>query len=281
MKLVGAVTQAGSHVNEDAWGMIGSDDDVSAAWVFDGVTGINAGNYLPGESDAAWFVGRANLHLQGLAALNISLNEILSRLIERLIEDWSAVCSQIDFPADYDPPASCLTLVKRYGSLWHAVQLGDCSLLVLKTDETIAIVAALEPDSISDELAKRAKELRMRGTVDTKRLLAEFKPQLLAQRKSRNTVGGLSILRADQASIQFAKYRQFENVDNMLLCTDGYYRAVDCYGLHGERSLMMASMTSVDEVLCNIRRVEMEDHNCQRFVRLKAADDATAVMLGC
>ena len=278
MRLVGAVTHAGGQINEDAWGMVGSADDVSAAWVLDGVTGINARNYLPGETDAAWFVGRANLHLQSLAALNISINDILSLLVERLIEDWNAVSGQIEFPADYDPPASCLTFIKRYGSLWHVVQLGDCSLLVQNADGTIEIAMDQDHDSISNALATRAKELRMRGSVDIKQLLAEFKPQLLAQRKSRNTAGGLSILKAHQAAVQFANYWQFMNLAKILLCTDGFYRAVDCYGLYSNDGLLKASAKSVERVLAEVRKVESGDPDCQRFVRLKASDDATAIV---
>lgn len=41
MKLQGAITEGSGAVNEDGWGFLGSTDDVTAAWVFDGVTGIN------------------------------------------------------------------------------------------------------------------------------------------------------------------------------------------------------------------------------------------------
>ena len=44
MRLVGTVSQAGGQVNEDAWGIVGRADDVAAAWVLDGVTGINGRN---------------------------------------------------------------------------------------------------------------------------------------------------------------------------------------------------------------------------------------------
>ena len=118
----------------------------------------------------------------------------------------------------------------------------------------------------------------MHGPVDIKQLLAEFKPQLLAQRKSRNTVGGLSILKAHQAAIQFAKYWQFGSVSKILLCTDGFYRAVDCYGLYSNDGLLKASAKGVERVLAEVRKVESDDPDCQRFVRIKASDDATAIM---
>lgn len=279
MRLVSAVSHAGSHVNEDAWGTVGNNEDVEAAWVLDGVTGINERNYLPGKTDAAWLVERVNTHLFRLAAEKLSLNEILANLVDLLIEDWRLASAQFDFPSDYDPPATCLLLVKRYQNNWNVVRLGDCSFIVRKNDGTIDSLAALQHDLISDALAERAKQLRATGTVEIKSLLAEFQPQLLAQRKTRNTASGLSVLNADIAALKFAEYRQFENVDQFLLCTDGFYRAVDCYDLYSDASLMAAAMKDVERVLRNIRSVEADDKNCQRFIRLKAADDATAVAL--
>jgi hypothetical protein len=41
LKLAGRVSEASGRVNEDAVGHIGEPDDIQAAWVLDGVTGIN------------------------------------------------------------------------------------------------------------------------------------------------------------------------------------------------------------------------------------------------
>ena len=279
MRFVGAVTQAGGQVNEDAWGMVGNDDDVSAAWVFDGVTGINSRNYLPSETDAAWFVARANLHLHALAAQSHPLNEILRMLVELLIEDWQFASKQLDLPADYDLPASCLTLIKRYKNTWQAVRLGDCNLLARKADGSIDVFAAPADDSLSDAMTKRAKQLGATGSVEMKSLLAEFQPLLLAQRKTRNMAGGLSILKADMGALQFTEYQQFGNVSQILLCTDGFYRAVDCYALHDNSSLLKEAMNGVERIIHDIRKVEAGDPACQRFIRFKPSDDATAMML--
>ena len=84
MKLVGAVTQGSGSINEDGWGYLGSADDVTAAWVFDGVTGINGQNLVGGGTDAAWLVAKAHGHLLKLAGLDFPLREILSRLVQCL-----------------------------------------------------------------------------------------------------------------------------------------------------------------------------------------------------
>jgi len=67
LKLAGSVCQGSGANNEDGWGFIGEEGDVDAAWILDGVTGINGKTYLPAGSDAAWFVARASHHLRALA----------------------------------------------------------------------------------------------------------------------------------------------------------------------------------------------------------------------
>jgi hypothetical protein len=67
----------------------------------------------------------------------------------------------------------------------------------------------------------------------------------------------------------------------LLLCTDGYYRAVDYYALHSNESLLRASLVTggVNSVLAAMRTVEAADPACGKYPRFKPADDATAVAL--
>ena len=129
MKLSEGITEGSGHLNEDGWGFVGESGNVEAAWVFDGVTGINGVNVLPGGSDARWLVESAHGHLLLLAAQHLSLQEILASLVNHLIADWQAVSGGISLPADYDPPAACLTLVKRYAEGWKGLRLGDSCLM--------------------------------------------------------------------------------------------------------------------------------------------------------
>ncbi len=136
MRLAGAVTEASGAINEDGYGMLGTEDDISAAWIFDGVTGINGKAYLPGGSDAAWLVARAHHHLTSLASGDDPPEQILTRLVENLIGDWSEAITGIDLPPHYDPPAACLVLVKRYAEGWKSLRLGDSCLLAREADRS-------------------------------------------------------------------------------------------------------------------------------------------------
>ncbi|MBI2718342.1 MAG: protein phosphatase 2C domain-containing protein [Rhizobiales bacterium] len=281
MRLAGAVSERSGAVNEDGWGFLGSPEDVTAAWVFDGVTGINGRNYLMGDSDAAWLVGRAHGHLLRLAGGNLPLGEILAQLVKGLIADWHGISAGLALPADYDPPAACLVLAKRYGYGWKALRLGDSCLMVRNTDGAHRLAVASPNNSFDHWLAGEAAKRRAAGVLDVKTLLAEFAPQLKKGRAGRNTPGGYGILEASAAATAYAEYLDLGLPGDILLCTDGYYRAVDHYRLYDDQSLFATSGEAggVARVLAALRAVEAGDPACQTYPRFKPADDATAVML--
>ena len=281
MKLVGAISAGSGAVNEDGLGFISSGDQVTAAWVFDGVTGINSRNYLPDDSDAAWLVARANQHLQVLAAATLSLKDILLQLVQRLVTEWKEIAPTLNLPSDYDRPAACLTLVKNYGGRWWALRLGDSCLFAMFADELKIRLVESPNNNFDTWLSQAAKKRRAEGIIDIKVLLAEFRPQLIAARKTRNTPGGYGILEADMATLQHAEFSELGSPDAIALCTDGFYRAVDHYRLFSDQQLLSKCLCDhgVEDVLQKIRDVERADPDCTEFERFKPADDATALVL--
>lgn len=281
MRLTGAVTEGSGAVNEDGYGLIGSQGEVTAAWVFDGVTGINGRNYLPGGSDARWIVDAAQRRLESLAAEAFALERILALLVEGLIDDWQDVKRGLDLPPDYDPPAACLILAKRYDGGWRALRLGDSCLLVEPDDGRHRVIAASPNNAFDHWLSGEARKRRDQGGLDVKALLAEFRPQLIAARRKRNRPDGYSILEADPAALRMPEYLGLGWPRSILLCTDGFYRAVDHYDLHDDASLLAACAEpgGAARVLADVREVESDDVSCLKYLRFKPADDATAVML--
>jgi hypothetical protein len=281
MRLVGAVTEGSGAVNEDAFGCAGDPARIGAAWVFDGVTGINSQQYLPRGNDAAWLVSVAQDYLLAHAALQVTLEELVSRLVTRLVAAWNEVSPGLLLPAHYDPPAACLVLVKRYGESWRGVRLGDSCLLAREAGGEHRIFAASPNNSFDHWLASEAKRRRDAGVLDIEALLAEFRPELLAARKKRNQPDGYSILEADRRALDFAEYIELQSPESLLLCTDGFYRAVDHYGLYENGTLLEACLLEggCERVLKQVREAEAADPLCLRYLRFKPADDATAVAL--
>ena len=76
MRLVGAVTEASGALNEDAFGFSGTPENVTAAWVFDGVTGINAKSLLNVPSEPAWFVTEADRLLRDIVETHDDVRDV-------------------------------------------------------------------------------------------------------------------------------------------------------------------------------------------------------------
>jgi hypothetical protein len=281
MKLIDAVTQGSGVHNEDGFGVCVRDGRVTAAWVLDGVTGINEKPVVDVPNEPQWFVERAQTHLKALAADQGDVQQLLHGLCQRLAEDWQQATKGMAIPARYDLPAACLTFVKNVDGRWQGLRLGDSYIL---SREKVLINHPFPPSDLPDleaDLKQAAAARRAQGLIDMQQLRDEFRPRLMSNRSNRNAAGGYSILVPDATPMVMPQLFELGTPTEILLCTDGYYRAVDIYALHDDNSLFAASMVKggVHAVLSSIRGVEAEDAACTRFARFKPADDVTALAL--
>ena len=130
MNLIATVCEGSGSVNEDGIGMLGAPGDIRAAWVFDGVTGINDRAYLPGRTDAAWFVARADHHLRRALAAELPARETLAEVVLGLRADQTAALAGMALPERFDPPAACLVAWRRWRGGSELIRIGDSRTLV-------------------------------------------------------------------------------------------------------------------------------------------------------
>jgi Protein phosphatase 2C len=281
LKLIGSITNGSGQHNEDGFGFVEQGGAITAAWVFDGVTGINAASVLDVPSEPAWFVEKAQKHLRDVVEGPGDVVEVLRALVSRLEEEWAMAVQDRNVPVGFDLPAACLTLVKWVDGRWQALRLGDSYVL---SNAGALMNHPFPPSDLTDlesELKIATTARRSAGMFDMKTLRDEFRPRLLANRRNRNAPGSYSILVPDQTSLNMPQVIEIGRPSEMLLCTDGFYRAVDIYGLLDDVELMTACtrVGGVDAVLAAIRKTEAEDPTCEQYIRFKPADDATAVCL--
>jgi serine/threonine protein phosphatase PrpC len=281
VKLKWALSEAGGDHNEDAFGFINDAGDVTAAWVIDGVTGINKRNVLPAATDAIWFVERVQLHLKKLAVQALPLSALLDQLAASLIKDWNDISEGVDLPPDYDLPACCLLYIQKFETGWQALRLGDSYLLSRQDGLTHHDFPMSNLASLEMFLKSEAAERRASGAYDFKALLKEFYPQLLLNRKSRNKPGGYSILEPTPQALAMPQFIELGQPCEILLCTDGFYRCVDHYEMCDDKALMEACMVPqrAEDLLKSMREVEKLDADCRQYLRFKPQDDATVLML--
>jgi hypothetical protein len=273
-KLRGLICDAAGAVNEDAAGYLMEDGSPSAAWVIDGVTGINDGNHYDSQSDAAWFARQVDLGLRRLLPRELSLADLLAELVRDLQESNATAA-----PPDHDPPACCLVLVRRQGNTWSALRIGDSTLLVLDADGELRQWTDVPLKGLEDLLLGEAERLRRCG-CSAADISAHLRSLLRESRRTRNRPHGYGILEADPRCLDWVQYMEFDTPRAMLLCTDGYYRLVDLFHRYDAAGILATAIGKGPEVLLTeLRQIESSDPGCLHFPRLKPRDDATALCI--
>ena len=157
-----AATQPGSKVNEDGYGSWPAEAP-RAAWVLDGVTGINDRALLPGPSDAAWFVAQVQEALPILlsASPDRPAADLIGALVRELERRQSAAWLDARGADGRETPAASFALVRLIGADIEILRLGDCLVLVEAADGAVTVLdhpvlAAIEAETRAALLALRA-----------------------------------------------------------------------------------------------------------------------------
>ena len=282
--VLNAATAPGSRINEDAYGVWPDPAACRAAWVLDGVTGLNDRALLPGPSDAAWFVAQvqellpALLAEQPAAPAAVLISTLAHRLEARQAVSWLDARG-----ADgRETPAASFTLVRVLDDAVEIANLGDCVTLVEGLDGAVQVSDHPVLEEIEATIKRDMRDLRAAGVASLADVRKRMLPGLHAQRRKRNIPGGYGVLSPDQACIPMLHVRRLPAaaIRRLLLVSDGYYRLVDHYGAMTDTELVARTATpGPAELLRRLRAIEVADPEAVRFPRFKLSDDATALLL--
>jgi hypothetical protein len=281
---LGAATQPGSKVNEDGYGHWPATAP-RAAWVLDGVTGINDRALLPGPTDAAWFVAQVQEALPTLLSTSPDMPaaELVGALVEQLEQRQSAAWLDARGADGRETPAASFALVRLIGAEIEVLRLGDCLVLLEAADGTVTVMDHPVLATIEAETRDALLALRARGITDPKQAFTAMMPRLRAQRARRNLPDGYGVLAAEQSCLPMLHVDRIpaHTVRRMLLASDGYYRLVDHYNAASDAELVRRTEElGADAMLEQLRAIEAADPLATQYPRLKIADDATALLIG-
>jgi hypothetical protein len=281
--LLSVATQAGSTINEDGYGLWPREVP-RAAWVLDGVTGINDRALLPGPSDAAWFVAQVQEILPALFAASpeMRIADLIAALTREL--ELRQSVSWVD-PRGADgreTPAASFALVRLLGEEIEVARLGDCLVLLEATDGTVTVMDHPVLEQIEAETKRAMLDLRAAGMTDPQQVRDRMIPMLQAQRRRRNCADGYGVLAAEQSCVPMIQVDRVPaaSLRRVLLASDGYYRLVDHYGAMTDTELVRRTgAEGADALLKELRAIEDADSLAMTYPRLKIRDDATALLI--
>jgi len=161
--------------------------------------------------------------------------------------------------------------------------LGDCRILWQRAGfEDVYGFGWSRVTRLDQEVVAEITKLHHARQTDNEVVWRAIAPNIQANRSWKNLPGGYWILDLTAEGLSHLQIMRLEaaEVKHVLLCTDGYYRAVDTYHLQTDKSLVeQSAKIGIRQMIQAIRTCERSDERCVRFPRIKPSDDATGVLL--
>ncbi|GHD39915.1 hypothetical protein GCM10017083_02570 [Thalassobaculum fulvum] len=243
------------------------------AWIVDGATDMCATRLFPeAPSDAFWFADAAHDLLRTLpaGAPEAVVAALIDGLRERVEAHTGAPAGRIP-PGDMPSAALTRLHVDPASKRMVFASFPDCTAIVLPAAGPARPVAKAPPRL--DEQAQ-ARALIAAG--------AEIPSVLRAQRAMMNRPDGYPVLSVHPAAAARLDLRTEPAAagTRVLLCTDGFYRLVDMYGLYDDDGLIRAALDGgLAALVGRLRGFEADAAENARFGRFKTSDDAAALLL--
>lgn len=258
-----------ARVSEDLAGTAGR-----LAWVLDGAASVfpERDKVTTDQSDAHWLVERLAKHLEGLAGEKVPLAALVAQAIERTAAD-----ADRDWLKRPDvPPSAALGVVRQAGRSTEYLVLADVSV-VLRTSEGCFEVSDHKVDVVNEPARVAMAEVLQAPEATFTTAIEHTRPFLAeARRKGMNRRGGYWVASIEAAAVEHAKVGAVDDVEEVLLASDGFMRSVHLFGLCTLEDLFSASLK---EVAAEVRAAEEADPETRGFARWSVRDDICAQRL--
>ena len=266
--------------NEDAAG-----HRDGAAWVIDGATGVSERPPMrAGSTDAAWLAAWLDDALGRFFGRPAAAPEAWPEALEaELRAAYAGVAANGVPPAEQ--PSACIAVAAVADDALHLFCLGDCRVLV-EAGSGVWRFGTSELDRLDALMLERLRRLKQeRPDTDA---MAAMRPAILQGRALMNAPGGYYVVhptRSWRAHVQHAcmtlaaSARPAASARHILIASDGFLRLVDVFGAYTDAELLRAALDrGLAALHAELRAREAEDAGCDRFLRLKPYDDASAVL---
>ena len=270
-----AVSEGTARGNDDRWG-----NSEEGIWVIDGCTSLGAPHFDK-VTDAEWFADQLSAQLGSIAMrLGATKRALLEACREIRGRFWQA--TQVDPRNLGEEPAASFCLARVENGALALMNIGDCRVYWWsKASRQVRQFVTSNVTTFDAKVIARLMELQAeRPMAPLSELWPLVASQIRCNRTKVNKPDGYYVARMTDDWIDEVQTLQvgLDAEVELLLCSDGFYRALDLYAICTPENLpQVLSHVGVGGVLRQIRGIEAGDLECRRFPRIKPLDDATAV----
>lgn len=275
--VVDQISLPGSGVNEDR---VGAHGDL--AWVIDGATDVLDRPLTDAPSDASWTAH----HLDAALAMHARAPACdFEQLPQWLAADMARTfrnAARRPPIARHEHPSAAAVIINAVPGGITCLSIADCSLLIVQ-DGAVRRFGVTEEDAADARLADAIAAHRQTDQhYQSRTLLQRMRPALQTMRDRMNCDDGygvLSITPTPQAFVRSARMPLSPGA-RLLLASDGFMRLIDVFRHYDASALMQEISTrGLESLLAELRTIETADRDGTRHPRIKASDDASAILV--
>ena len=235
---------------------------------------------VAGTTDAAWLAGRLNAALRAtLDRPDVDPVQALTEVEANVHSGFLAIDRELSRPAG-EQPSAALALAALQGNALHLIGIADCRIIY--EARTGAIGEFNPSDAAMAEALIVAERNRLVAEHPGEDPWARLKVLIRTLRELANQDGGYSVVHPTRAWSNRVKRQIHEvgNIRHLLLVSDGLYRLVDVFGTTTAAGLMQRALAGgLLPLYSELRGLEHADADCTNYPRVKAHDDASAILV--
>lgn len=247
------------------------------SFVIDGATSITNQKFSNEETDAKWFSNNFGEYLKKhLNDKTLSIAEIVKKGIKYINKKYKLLAGDTKV---LDMPSACISIVRKNQDKMEYFMLGDCGLLFKHKNKVKEYVdtTLIKLDKINiKKMIKTSKEKHI-TVLEARKLIND---DVLKIRLLKNTAKGYWTLcdsteACDNAMVGEIKYQPN---DEFLLFSDGFSQVWNVLHIFNKKQVFKYLENHTLSNLVNLLHSKQnEDAGCNKFPRMKAHDDTSAV----
>ncbi len=175
--------------------------------------------------------------------------------------------------------ATAAAIVAVHDDYVEYVQIADCMIFAVYSDGTVQSVTTDGVEHIDQRSLDKWQEGITNGLRNKRELREYVQPVLVENRSLCNCEGGYGVLNGEKEAEAFLVHGQISkiNLKALILLTDGLTTS---YANEKWTEVVHRIIRDgLENYAMTLQKIEDEDHECLRFVRLKKSDDKTGLIV--